>query len=149
MIFSKPVTYAIRSLLFLSIQKSNEYLLGSEISKAIGIPSPYLIKILGILTSAGYLSSVRGPGGGFCLIQSPDAISLKNIVELFEGVHLTEQCLLGLGKCDPENICPLHDKWNSAREHLNMFLSETKISTLKQMVDERPELCHLKHSSEP
>ena len=141
MIFSKPVTYAIRSLLFLSIQERKEYLLGTTIASSIGIPSPYLVKILGTLTSAGILQAVRGPGGGFQMSMRPEDVSFKSIVELFDGVHLTTQCLLGLGKCDESNSCPVHDRWKESRDHIDAFLKSTTIETLRTLLRDNPDKC--------
>ncbi len=50
-----------------------------------GIPSRFLVQILLQLKGAGFVASTRGASGGYQLIQSPDEISLGEVMTVIEG----------------------------------------------------------------
>ena len=131
--FSKPVTYAIRSLIHLAREGANGPILSNKIAQAESLPAPYLIKVLGILTTHGMVKASRGRGGGFSLAKNPEEINLYDIFILFEGLALTQDCLLGLGKCGEVENCPVHDKWEHTKGQIEAFLKTTAISELAQM----------------
>ena len=131
--FSKPVTYAIRSLIHLACEGRKGPVLSATIAKEESLPAPYLIKVLGILTTHGMVKAVRGRGGGFTLAKDPAEISLYDIFVLFEGLALTEDCLLGLGKCGEVDHCPVHDKWEHPKGVMEEFLKTTTIKELARM----------------
>jgi Rrf2 family cysteine metabolism transcriptional repressor len=55
-----------------------------EISAHHGVPARFLVQILLQLKAAGLVTSTRGAGGGYQLALTPDAISLEDIVRIFE-----------------------------------------------------------------
>lgn len=136
MIFSKPWTYAIRALLYLTEHRTEGPILSTTIAEEEGIPAPYLVKILGILNNAKFVGSTRGPGGGFHLQIDPSKINLMKIVVLFDSVDLFEDCILGLGPCGENENCPIHRRWKEPKEYMMRFLEDT---TLADLVRETPE----------
>ncbi|RQV98755.1 Rrf2 family transcriptional regulator [bacterium] len=133
--FSKPVTYAIRSLIHLAREGNKGPVLSSTIAQEESLPAPYLIKVLGVLTTHGMVKASRGRGGGFTLAKNPTEINLYDIFILFEGLALTQDCLLGLGKCGEVKHCPIHDKWEEPKGHMEAFLKNTTIEELARMRD--------------
>jgi Rrf2 family protein len=131
--FSKPVSYAIRALICLARERKNEPVLSSKIAQSESLPAPYLIKVLGMLNTAGMIVATRGRGGGFALAISPKKICLYDIFVLFEGLSLTQDCLLGLGKCGEVCNCPVHDRWEVPKSQLEKFLKKTTIADLAEM----------------
>jgi Rrf2 family protein len=131
--FSKPVTYAIRSLIHLAREGSKGPVLSSRIAEEESLPAPYLIKVLGILTTHGMVKASRGRGGGFSLAKHPSEINLYDIFVLFEGLSLTQDCLLGLGKCGDVEHCPVHQKWEQPKGQMEAFLKTTTIDELARM----------------
>ncbi len=61
----------------------------------------YLSNVVQRLARGGVLRSHRGIGGGYSLARTAEAINLRNVAEVLEGVAL-EQCALSLGP-----VCPL------------------------------------------
>lgn len=104
---------------------------GRNISTAIGISEPTVVKTLHLLVRQGVLSSKKGPGGGFHLKVSPNRITLGEILRAVEGRELFCECLAGLQSCSEENPCPLHGKWKLAKQELIDFLEST---TLQEMI---------------
>lgn len=56
------------------------------IAEEHGISSQFLVQILLQLKRAGLVQSTRGASGGYRLTQSPDSISLLDIVQATEGL---------------------------------------------------------------
>ncbi len=138
MIFSKPVTYAIKALIHLAEHREKGPILSSTIASAQDIPPAFAVKMLGTLISAGFVYSVRGPGGGFSLLRSPDQITLYEVMALFERMQLAHECLLGRGVCSDDAACPIHAIWKQPKQSLLRFLNETTITDLIQDTRRHP-----------
>jgi len=80
---SEASAIAIHSLSLIS--KTSNSINAARISKLSGYSKNHLSKVLQVLVKHGYLSSNRGPRGGFRLIQDATTISLYDIYSLFEG----------------------------------------------------------------
>ena len=137
MLLSRPTTYAIRALLHLARRNQIEPMLAPEIAKAEQLPASYLAKLLRTLSEAGFLHSSRGPGGGFWLARKPDQIRLREISELFDGLSLANECLLGYGRCADDTPCPVHKLWGPRKEHVQEFLQNTTIMDLLKLDTKR------------
>jgi len=74
-----------------------------EIATAFNASETHLSKVMQRLVKAGYLKSVRGPGGGFVLIRKPEDINLMEIYELFEGALSVNGCMFQTPLCSSEN----------------------------------------------
>lgn len=133
--FSKPVSYAIRSLIHLARHGGKGPILSSTIAQAESLPAPYLIKVLGVLTTHGIVKASRGRGGGFTLAKPASEINFYDVFILFEGLALTQDCLLGLGKCGEVGHCPVHEKWEAPKGHMEAFMKNTTIEELANMRD--------------
>jgi Rrf2 family cysteine metabolism transcriptional repressor len=62
------------------------------------IPPNYLVQILNDLRNAGLVRSRRGKSGGYALARAPEAISLREIIEVVEP-ELLEDRVVGDGVC--------------------------------------------------
>jgi Rrf2 family cysteine metabolism transcriptional repressor len=62
------------------------------------IPPNYLVQILNDLRNAGLVRSRRGKSGGYALAKAPEAISLREIIEVVEP-ELLEDRVVGDGVC--------------------------------------------------
>ncbi|MBK6911458.1 MAG: Rrf2 family transcriptional regulator [bacterium] len=85
MLFSHSAAYAVRALTWLACQPKDSRWLATDVASREGIPRPYLSKVLGVLKTQGLISSVRGPNGGYVLVQDPDSISLMHVLTLFDS----------------------------------------------------------------
>ena len=70
----KAGEYAIRALTFMAQQPSGEYQLVRDMAAKLGIPAPFLAKILQPLVGGGFVFSQRGRSGGFRLSKEPHEI---------------------------------------------------------------------------
>ena len=110
---SHTADYALRALLVLGRNYGQRSVRADEVADATGTPRNYTAKVLNGLAKAGVVSSVRGPSGGFALLQPPHAISLASIIDLFDEPHQHTKCLLGIRPCTPTEPCAAHGTWTS------------------------------------
>lgn len=80
-----------------------------DIADNRNISQALVAKVLTVLSQAGIVQGTRGPGGGYLLTREPKAISIHEIVELFEGHRDKSACPFGPGWCGVGDNCPLHD----------------------------------------
>ncbi|MFZ8941428.1 MAG: Rrf2 family transcriptional regulator, partial [Gemmobacter sp.] len=73
--------YAMVALADLAMAPGDGRVSLAEISRRQDISLPYLEQIFVKLRRAGLVESVRGPGGGYRLARSPDAIRVSEVME--------------------------------------------------------------------
>ena len=123
MFFSPSSQQALRALIHLARENSDQPVLVRDIALAEAIPHPYLCKLLHRLRNRGIVKSTRGPGGGYTLARPAECIVLTDVVETFEGTQtLDKQCILGLDECNEANPCALHERWRSFREEFEAHI---------------------------
>lgn len=128
---SNTSKYAIRAVIYLALYATPEKKAGlKEISGELDIPTPFLGKILQILTRHHILDSAKGPNGGFTLKKQAIDISLMEIIDIIDGADAFNQCLIRNSPCSDEAPCSLHDKVESYRKGLKSTLISESIADL-------------------
>ncbi len=127
---SKTAVHATLALAFLAELDSEDYAGASQIAESVGAPRNYLGKLLKQLASEGLVESQKGYGGGFRLAESPDDITLYDIVEPLDHVSRWNGCFLGRSTCSDEAPCAVHKRWARIREQYLRFLKQTTIAEL-------------------
>ncbi len=135
MILSRTSQYAVQALIYMATQPSASPVLNKDIAAKLGVPAPYLAKILQSLAKGNLLFSFRGRLGGFCLRESSDKITLMQILLLIEGSMFTQSCLLGLKVCSDETACPLHTRWIPLKKKITDLLQEATLEKLAKTVE--------------
>jgi len=122
---SKKTKYGLKALSYLAKKKKNEPVLISEISESENISQKYLESILLTLKKSGILSSKKGKGGGYFLLQNPKEIKISTIMRVLEGPIAMLPCvsLNYYEKCD--------DCVNEEECSLSILMAEVRDSTLK------------------
>ena len=142
---SNTSKYALRALIYLGKFSEDGKKIGiKKISEDIGIPSPFLGKILQNLVKQKLLVSVKGPNGGFALAKPPVQISLWDIVAQIDGEGFFTNCLIGLEPCithDPEKpLCPVHHKYEKLRNKISTFYKETSLKSISDDIEKFEDL---------
>jgi Rrf2 family iron-sulfur cluster assembly transcriptional regulator len=128
---SNTSKYAIRAVIYLALYATPEKKRGlKEISGELGIPAPFLGKILQVLSRQQILDSTKGPNGGFTLKKPALDISVMEIVEIIDGTDVFNQCLISTSPCSTENPCSLHDKITGYRSGIRSTLLTESIADL-------------------
>jgi len=126
---SNTSKYAIRALIYLELYSSHEKKEGiKSISKELGIPSPFLGKILQVLVKQQLLDSTKGPHGGFCLRKPAIDIPIMEVIELMEGKEPFNNCVIRTAPCDPERPCSMHKKLAPLRREIKILYSTETIA---------------------
>lgn len=131
--FTKTSKYALQALILIASANQDEYLLAKQIAAALKIPREYLVKVLRILVEAGFVKSLKGSQGGFCLARDPREITVYDIVKTIEGTEFFHACILRADECDAENPCALHSNWLRIRGQMRAVLDR---ATLHYLVNE-------------
>lgn len=132
MIFGASTTHALRALAYLAAKPDGEASLRRELAREVGVPAPYLAKVLGALARAGVLTAARGVGGGYRLARPADQIALVDVVEPFEGDGVRPGCLLRPGEpCREDGPCSAHAAWAQVKTVYERFLRTTTLADIQ------------------
>ena len=91
---------------------------GAALSSSIGTTTSFLPQVVAPLIDRGWVTSTRGPGGGYYLTAAAWEVSLFDVIEATEGPAVDGRCVLSDGQCPGTEACPAHDVWTSARDAL-------------------------------
>ncbi len=128
MLFSKTQEYALQALIHVA-GAPDTFHLNRDLAAHLGLPAPYLAKVLKRLTQLGLLDSAKGRGGGYRVHPRAMRASVAELVAAVDGVPL-EGCVLGLARCSESVGCPLHEQWVKARTTLLRTLDGQSLAQL-------------------
>ena len=124
--FSQTVEYALRAVVYLAQHRDEGAVGNRTIAQATQVPTSYLSKVLQELAAAEILMSRRGVGGGFQLRQSPDELSVLDVVNAVDPLQRITGCPLSLAShC--EQLCPMHARLDEALATMEKTLGESTI----------------------
>lgn len=135
---SNSCKYGIRAVVYIaSRQKDNGKTGIKQISEDLGLPTPFLAKILQQLARHKILISLKGPHGGFSLLKEPKKITLLDIIRIIDGDEVFTSCIMHNTTCTfaikGKRTCPLHDDYSTIRTEMgDMFGSRTIYDLVKK-----------------
>jgi Rrf2 family protein len=118
MIFSRSVECAFRGIVELSRMGSGVIAKADELARSTGLPAPFLSKTLQRCARAGWLSSTKGPAGGFSLSVRKDRLSLYDVALEFDGPDRWERCPFCGRSEEAADGCSPHDGWRELCGHI-------------------------------
>lgn len=124
---SEAASIAVHSMAM--IANSKEMLNVNQIADRTRSSRNHLAKVMQILVKKNYLSSVRGPNGGFTLKADPSKINLLEIYELMDGELQSHHCGIEDGKC-PFDTCVFGNLLNQFSKDFLDYLKNKKLSDL-------------------
>ncbi|MGE5537064.1 MAG: Rrf2 family transcriptional regulator [Gemmatimonas sp.] len=132
--------YCLRVLMFVGA-KDGEMTTIDEIARGYGISRNHLMKVVFRLGQLGYLTTVRGKGGGVSLARKPDAINLGTLVRQTEEDMVVVECFQQSdANCRIQSACVLRHALGKA---LNAFLAVLDGYTLADLIGPRRKLAQL------
>lgn len=134
MILSRTSQYAIQALIFIATQPPGVPVLIRNVAEHLGVPLPYLAKIMQSLARGKLIESFRGRQGGVCLREGGEKTDLMQILTLIEGPGLTENCVLGLKVCGDDTACPVHKQWKPIKTKIVEMLHQQTLGKLAAAV---------------
>ena len=121
--------YAVTAMLDIALHRADGPVSVIDVAERQNISPAYMEQLFGKMKKAGLLSSVRGPGGGYCLNQDEEAISVSDIIAAVgEGVDAT-RCH-GAADCQEGLTCLTHDLWSELSQEIDVFLRGVTLATL-------------------
>jgi Rrf2 family protein len=132
---SKKSKYAIKALLALAEDTSDEPVRISDLAKQEQIPAKFLEAILLSLRNAGLLQSRKGKGGGYRLARDARQITVGQVVRLFDGPLAPVPCAsqtayVACDDCEDEATCGVRLAMKEVRDATAKILDHTSIASL-------------------
>ena len=124
---SKKTHYGLQACFYLAKVYPEGSISAKELEKKINVSSKYLERIMRELSLIGVVSAKKGILGGYFLAESPDKISVGQIVRALEDDLEIFDCVKREG-CDK---CPSAAVWRKLYKGINDLLDEI---TLEQMI---------------
>jgi Rrf2 family transcriptional regulator, nitric oxide-sensitive transcriptional repressor len=129
--------YSLRVLIYLAAQPDRRATIAA-IAGAFDISEHHLTKVVHFLGKSGWLSNVRGKGGGLELATPPELISVGDVVRQTEGNPVSAECFeADGGHCSIAEICELRGVLGRAVKAFYGILDQY---TLADLVHNRKEL---------
>lgn len=132
---SSRARYATRALLDLSLQYPSGPILIQDISDRQKVPLKYLQQILLDLKLAGFLTSRKGPGGGYSLARPPEEITLGQVLTAIDGADVDLSCNVSSNfnecGCPVPSACSLRGAFIEVTKAMMVVLNETTFADLR------------------
>lgn len=110
-----------------TLTKADGRLSGSALAREVGTTLAYLPQIVSPLIAAGWITSERGPGGGYQLTKAANGLHLLDVVEVTEGPAESGRCILRDAPCPGLAPCGVHAVWSEARQVLMAGLAKIPV----------------------
>ena len=132
--------FAVTAMIDLALREAHGPVTLAGISQRQKISLSYLEQLFGKLRRFNIVESTRGPGGGYTLARSADAISVADIIVAVDEPIDATQCG-GKGNChsdeDEHGHCMTHDLWSNLNLKMVEYLSSVSLRNLVQQQEGR------------
>ena len=110
---NRQTDYAVRVVLALAKYGEGTRLSSAVIQQEMLIPKAFMSRIVAQLARDGLVNTYAGRDGGLMLPRPASQITLKDVVEAFEGPILLSECMQAKGEddCPFRSNCPVRSKW--------------------------------------
>lgn len=99
-----------------------------EIAEQTTIALPTVSKLLKKLAKHKLLVSHRGTHGGYLLAESPENITVADLVRALEGPIAITECSLGHDHCPTETLCSTRIPWLQINQVITSALQSIKLA---------------------
>lgn len=124
--------YAMRILQFAAL-RDPDHVRMEDVARAHGISRHHLLKAANVLAQHGYLTVIRGRGGGVRLARDPSAMTVAEIVCLTEGpIELVECFNAETNTCPLIGVCKLSATLQTATKAFMAELENVTIADIAQ-----------------
>jgi Rrf2 family protein len=130
-VLQRKTDLALRALR--ELEKAEDSLQSQELAKLIESTANFLPQVMTSLVRNEWVSSSRGPTGGYRLEANLTDVSVLQVIEAVEGPTITDTCVLRGGTCGVVgDLCSLHEPWKEARTAMLDTLSGTPVHIKKR-----------------
>ena len=121
--------FAVTAMIDLALRQDDGPVALAGISERQKISLSYLEQLFGKLRRSTLVSSVRGPGGGYCLAKTSEAISVADIIRAVDEPLDATACA-GKANCYDEEPCMTHQLWSTLTNRMLDYLSSVTLAEL-------------------
>ncbi|HOQ07818.1 MAG TPA: Rrf2 family transcriptional regulator [Clostridiales bacterium] len=128
--------YGLKAMLDLAVHSVDGQVSLNSIAERQGLSENYLEQLFASLKKAKLIKSVRGPQGGYMLADSPENISVGDILRALEGSLAPTDCVSedqGAGSCSNSGRCVTRSVWERIRDGINNVIDNI---TLQELIDD-------------
>lgn len=136
----KTAEYALRTIVWLA-RHPNDTEPAVRLAEGTKIPRRYLHRVLQNLVRAKLVRSQPGPGGGYALARTPEAITILDVVNDVAPVERIRSCPLGLAS--HTRLCPLHRELDKVYAASEKALARVVIAQLLHSTSPIVPLCEV------
>lgn len=131
---NRQTDYAVRVILALAQRGEGARLSSGEIQREMLIPPALMTRIVAQLAREGLVNTFPGREGGLSLPRPASQITLRDVVEAFEGPILLSECLLVKGEddCPFQTNCPVRSKWGRVQVAMMREMAAITFESLAQ-----------------
>lgn len=126
--------YAVMAMVDLAISGNGRPVVLAEIAERQNIALSYLEQIFMRLRKTQLVTSVRGPGGGYLLADSPENIKISQIViAVDESIKMTRCGSEKKGSCVHDHKsakCMTHNLWDGLTSTIYNYLDSVSLSDI-------------------
>lgn len=130
MMISTKGRYALRIMIDLAQHDSGIPVSVREIADRQDISGKYMEQIIGVLTRAGLLRSVRGAQGGYHLTRPPKEITVGMILRATEGDLAPAECVKNEVPCGRTNECSTRLVFEKVYSAINNVIDNVTLDEL-------------------
>lgn len=121
--------FAVTAMIDLALRQDKGPVTLAGISERQEISLSYLEQLFGKLRRHKLVSSVRGPGGGYCLAKGLEDVSVADIIRAVDEPLDATNCG-GKRNCHDEHPCMTHMLWTSLNQKMYEYLSSVSLAEL-------------------
>jgi Rrf2 family protein len=131
MIVSTKGRYALRVMIDLAEQHTQERTPLKEIAERQSISQKYIEAIMTLLSKNGFVEAVHGKGGGYKLNKKPEEYRVGDILRLTEGSLSPVACLeKGAPECPRKDSCRTLSLWTKLDDLVENYLDSVTLADL-------------------
>jgi len=104
-----------------------------DVAKNQDISEKYLSRLVIDLRRAGFISSVRGAGGGYKLARPPKMIMIVDVLEIMEGPVAIVECLNQSDSCLRSQRCPTQVLWAQINQKIRNVFAQYTLQDLVEL----------------
>jgi len=102
----------------------------NEMACTLSVSEAHLSKVLQRLGKQGFVSSTRGPKGGFRLARPAGDVTLLDVYEAIDGPVRFADCLFDAPVCEDHTKCIMGDLLASVDKEVLRYLRDTRLTDL-------------------
>lgn len=129
---TQEADYAIRIVCLLA--EENRLLDAMTIADGAHITQRFALKILRKLVLGGLVRSYKGANGGYELVESPEKVTLKAVIELIDGEIAISKCLMEDHVCSKQgemkSACAVHRIFDAINRDVIQKLDGITVASL-------------------